>query len=94
MGWYEGPTIREAVDRFEKEPLPVDKPLRFPVQDIYKFTEDGDDRRILAGRIFSGSVQVGDEVIFLPSQKTSRVAGVEGFNVTPQSRVEAGASTG
>ena len=36
MDWYEGPTVLEALDLFEKEAAPVDQPLRFPVQDIYK----------------------------------------------------------
>ena len=69
MPWYDGPTILEMLDRLEKEPSPVDKPLRLPVQDVYKFTEQGDDRRIVAGRIETGRVRVGDEVVFLPSGK-------------------------
>jgi bifunctional enzyme CysN/CysC len=51
-----------------------------PVQDIYKFTEQHDDRRIVAGTILTGSVTVGDEVVFYPSRKESRVKSIEGFN--------------
>jgi bifunctional enzyme CysN/CysC len=92
--WYAGPTILEALDGFEKEPASIDKPLRFPVQDIYKFTEQDDDRRILAGRIETGSVRAGDDVVFLPSGKKSRIAGIEAFNAdTPQEAV-AGQSVG
>ncbi|MHC5156325.1 MAG: GTP-binding protein, partial [Planctomycetota bacterium] len=47
MDWYKGPTVLEALDQFQKEPAPLDQPLRFPVQDIYKFTEENDDRRIV-----------------------------------------------
>ena len=78
----------------QKSPPLTEKPLRVPVQDIYKFTEDGDDRRIFAGRIESGRVEVGDEVIFLPSSKRSRIATIEGFNTPPQRTAQAGCSTG
>ena len=44
-----------------------------PVQDVYKFTKQGDDRRIVAGTIDSGTLKVGDPVIFYPSGKKSRV---------------------
>ena len=67
MPWYRGRTVLETVDNFTKEPEPINKPFRFPVQDIYKFTEAGDDRRIVAGRIETGSIKVGDDVVFLPS---------------------------
>jgi bifunctional enzyme CysN/CysC len=94
MPWYQGPTVLEAMDGFIKESHPLDKPLRFPVQDIYKFTEQGDDRRIVAGRIETGWVAVGDEVVFYPSGKRSTIASIEEFNAPPLSRAEAGRSTG
>lgn len=94
MDWYNGPTILEALDLFVKEPAPVEQPLRFPVQDIYKFTEENDDRRIVAGRIETGQLAVGDEVVFYPSGKRSRVAAIEGFNVPAQQSAQAGQSTG
>ncbi len=79
MSWYTGPTILDLLDTLQKEPAPVDKPLRLPVQDVYKFTEHGDDRRIIAGRIVTGRLHVGDEVVFLPSAKRSRIQSVEAF---------------
>ncbi|HOQ05257.1 MAG TPA: GTP-binding protein [Anaerohalosphaeraceae bacterium] len=94
MCWYDGPTVLEAMGRFEKEPPGLEKPFRFPVQDVYKFTEEGDDRRIAAGRVETGTVRVGDEVIFLPSGKRSRIASIEGFNRPPQTEAYAGQSTG
>lgn len=92
--WYDGCSVLEMLDLFEKEPPPIDKPLRLPVQDIYKFTADGDDRRIIAGRIETGSVSVGDEVVFLPSGKQSRVASIEEFNGPGRQTAYAGESTG
>ena len=82
------------LDGFAKEPPRQDKPLRFPVQDIYKFTADGDERRIVAGRIETGSLKVGDEVVFYPSDKRTRIASIEEFNAAPKQSVAAGKSTG
>jgi bifunctional enzyme CysN/CysC len=47
-GWYTGPTVVEALDTFEVRPSLAAAPLRLPVQGVYKFTERGDDRRIVA----------------------------------------------
>ncbi len=94
MPWYKGLSILEAFDDFKKKAPKSELDLRFPIQDIYKFTEQGDDRRIFAGRIESGSVKVGDEVVFLPSNKRSRVKSIEGFNLPEQTEAFVGQSTG
>lgn len=94
LGWYDGPSVLQAVDAFEKEPARADLPLRLPVQDVYKFNVRGDDARIVAGRIESGSLKVGDRVLFSPSNKTSTIASVEVFSAPTPERVEAGTSTG
>ncbi|MGD9900356.1 MAG: GTP-binding protein [Calditrichaceae bacterium] len=94
MDWYTGNTVLDILDRFKKEPAPVDKPFRMPVQDVYKFTMHGDDRRIVAGSIDSGVVHVGDEVVFYPSGKHSTVKSIEAFNRPAQSEAEAGQATG
>lgn len=94
MPWYVGPRVLEALDGFEKEAPHINKPLRFPVQDVYKFTEHGDDRRIFAGRIETGTLRVGDEVVLYPSGKRSAVASIEAFNAPPAEEAAAGQSTG
>jgi bifunctional enzyme CysN/CysC len=94
LGWYEGATVLEALDAFHNEPSPTDRPFRMPVQDVYKFTKQGDDRRIVAGTIDSGALSVGDMVIFYPSGKKSRVRSIEAFNRPVQARVDAGWSVG
>ena len=94
MPWYEGNTVLETIDSFTKETSRIGKPFRFPVQDIYKFTEAGDDRRIFAGRIETGQIAAGDKVIFLPSGKTSRIATIECFNAPVQTQAYCGQSTG
>jgi bifunctional enzyme CysN/CysC len=94
LPWYEGPTVLEALDAFRSEPAPVERFFRMPVQDVYKFTKQGDDRRIVAGTIDSGTVCVGDSVIFYPSGKKSRVKSIEAFNRPVQERAEAGWAVG
>ena len=78
--WYNGPELLSAVDAFEKAPSKNHQPFRMPVEEVYKFTAQGDDRRIFAGRVESGTLGVGDEVVFLPSGKRSRIQTLEGFN--------------
>ena len=94
LPWYDGPTVLDALDAFHSEPAPVNQPFRMPVQDVYKFTKQGDDRRIVSGTVDAGSMKVGDQVIFFPSGKRSRVKTIEGFNQATQTRVEAGQAVG
>ena len=94
MAWYTGPTLLECLDGFRKAPQKDDQPLRMPLQAVYKFTGDGDDRRIFAGRIDSGRVKVGDKVVFSPSNKTVTIRTIEGFNTQPRTEIGAGWSTG
>jgi bifunctional enzyme CysN/CysC len=94
MAWYEGETVVERLDRFEKEKPKGDLPFRMPVQDVYKFTRFGDRRRIYAGTVATGTLEVGDEVIFFPSGKHSTVLTIEGFNTGPKTTVEAPWATG
>lgn len=92
MDWYRGPTVLEALDNFRKEPPPVDKPFRMPVQDVYKFTQAGDKRRIIAGTVESGRIAPGDEVVFYPSGKRSTVKSLERFSGQPPAAFEAGSA--
>ncbi len=94
MPWYDGPHVLAAVDAFEKQPGRGDLPLRMPVQDVYKWNERGDDRRIVAGRVEAGRLAVGDQVVFSPSNKVSTIASIEVFSAEPLTEVGAGGSAG
>ena len=94
MAWYVQETVLEALDKFEKEEQLLLKPFRMAVQDVYKFTNFGDTRRIVAGTIETGLLKVGDEVIFYPSGKKSRVKSIEVFSKSPQKEAIAGYATG
>jgi sulfate adenylyltransferase large subunit/phosphoadenylyl-sulfate reductase (thioredoxin) len=88
--WYSGPTIIEALDRFAPAEPASALPLRLPVQAVYKF----DDRRIIAGRIESGSLAIGDEIVVAPSGKRARVRSIEAWPVAQAAGTAAAASAG
>ena len=73
--WYQGPTVIDTLDGFASPAQATDLALRLPVQDVYKF----DQRRIVAGRIESGRLKVGDRLVFSPSGKSARIASIEGW---------------
>jgi len=75
ISWYAGPTVLEVLDRFAPARPLADLPLRLPVQAAYKF----DDRRIIAGRIESGRIEVGDVVTVMPRATTARVQSIEAW---------------
>jgi bifunctional enzyme CysN/CysC len=82
MGWFAGPTLLRAIDELETSTSSAERPLRFAVQDVYRM----ENRRILAGRVESGTLRVGDELLFSPHHKTARVATIERW---PSSSVQA-----
>ena len=90
MSWYDGPTIVEALDRFEMPRFDTDLPLRFPVQDVYRF----DDRRIIAGRVESGQLEIGDEIIFQPFDKVGVVESIQRWSAPGDGPAVAGESVG
>ncbi len=68
--------------------------MRIPVQDVYKFNSYGDNRRIIAGSIASGQVKVGDEIVFYPSGKRTKVKTIEAFNAPKVTNSLTGQSIG
>ena len=91
LSWYTGPTVLDSLAKFSSESEKAEQPLRFPIQDVYKF----DARRILVGRVTSGRLKVGDRLICSPSNKTAVVQSVEAFNIEPPpTQAQAGQSVG
>ena len=90
MGWYDDATLIQALDSFQSQGDLKALPLRLPIQDVYKF----DDRRILAGRIASGRLKVGDRILFSPSNKTARVRSIEAWNAALPGEAVPGQSIG
>lgn len=94
MPWHAGPSLLELLDSFSAEPPPRGRPFRMLVQDVYKFTARGDDRRIVAGTVEAGEVRPGDEVVFHPSGASSRVRSLEAHGRPGAERLGAGEAAG
>jgi sulfate adenylyltransferase subunit 1 len=76
--WYRGPTLLEHLETVPTGREAVAEPMRFPVQLVLRpRTADHADYRGLAGQIASGVLEVGDDVIALPSGGRSTVAGID-----------------
>lgn len=89
--WYTGPSVLDSLAHFKLETEKTEKPLRLPLQDVYKF----DARRILVGRITAGKLKIGDRLVFSPSNKSANIRSIEAFNIDPPStQAEAGQSVG
>jgi elongation factor 1-alpha len=94
LKWFSGPTLVEALDNITPPSRPTDKPLRVPLQDVYKISGIG---TVPVGRVETGVIKPGMNVVFAPAGVTSEVKSVEmhhtqmpeavpgdniGFNVT------------
>lgn len=90
LAWHTGPTLLDALDDLQATTVADDQPLRFCVQDVYRF----DERRIIAGRLESGALRAGDELVFSPANKTARVATIESWNAPPPAEAIAGDAIG
>ena len=91
MPWYTGASFMDTLDQLPEANSTNHLPARLPVQDVYKF----DDRRIIAGRIESGTLKIGDKLLFTPSNKRAAIESFEVWNATsPKTDAIAGESVG
>ena len=74
MPWYKGPYLLEALDNANPPKRPVDKPLRLPLQDVYKIGGIG---TVPVGRVETGVIKPGMVCTFAPVQITTEVKSVE-----------------
>jgi len=74
LTWYKGPTFIEALDNITPPKRPSDKPLRIPLQDVYKIGGIG---TVPVGRVETGTLKPGMSVTFAPSGLSSEVKSVE-----------------
>jgi elongation factor 1-alpha len=74
LPWYKGPTLIEALDNLEPPKRPVDKPLRLPLQDVYKIGGIG---TVPVGRVETGIIKPNDVVTFAPTGLTTEVKSIE-----------------
>merc|ERR1711983_504920 len=86
MSWYKGwnverkegkasgTTLLEALDSIIPPTRPTDKPLRLPLQDVYKIGGIG---TVPVGRVETGIIKPGMVVTFAPNMLTTEVKSVE-----------------
>jgi len=74
MKWYKGPTLLGALDQLDVPTRPHDKPLRLPLQDVYKIGGIG---TVPVGRVETGIMKPGDVVVFAPGGATTEVKSIE-----------------
>jgi len=75
LTWYDGQTFLESLDTLQNKPPAEDKPLLFPVQDVYKI----EDKRINIGRVEAGVISEGEEIKILPTEQVTKVNSIEKF---------------
>jgi len=81
LPWYKGPTLIEALDAITEPKRPTDKPLRIPLQDVYKIGGIG---TVPVGRVETGTLKPGQVVTFAPAALTTEVKSVEMHHVALQ----------
>jgi elongation factor 1-alpha len=74
MPWYKGPTLVEALDTKQAPERPVDKPLRLPINDVFKISGIG---TVPVGRVETGVLKPAMNVRFTPSGLVSECKSVE-----------------
>ena len=74
LSWWSGPTLVEQLDKLEPPKRPFDKPLRLPVQDVYKISGIG---TVPVGRVESGIMKPGQQIVFAPSGVQTDVKSIE-----------------
>ncbi|MDP6741624.1 MAG: translation elongation factor EF-1 subunit alpha [Candidatus Thalassarchaeaceae archaeon] len=90
MPWYSGMTLFEAIDGVQMPPKPVDKPLRLPIQDVYKIGGIG---TVPVGKVETGVLNSGKVVQFNPSEQSAEVKSIE-MHHTVVDRAEPGDNVG
>ena len=76
-GWYKGPSLLEYLEIVDVEAKTLDAPFRLPVQWVNR---PNLDFRGFSGTIASGTIEVGDEIIVIPSGKRSKIKEIVTFN--------------
>jgi elongation factor 1-alpha len=74
MPWYNGPTLLGSLDLLTVPTKPTDKPLRLPIQDVYSISGFG---TVPVGRVETGVMKPGDQVIIMPSGAKAEVKSIE-----------------
>lgn len=74
LDWFDGSKLMDALDSMEAPPLPTDKPLRLPIQDVYNIKGVG---TVPVGRVETGVMKPGDKIVAMPVNKSGEVKTIE-----------------
>ena len=74
MSWYKGAPLMDELDKLTPPEKPVDLPLRIPIQDVYSITGVG---TVPVGRVETGVMKKGENVIFEPAGASGEVKSIE-----------------
>lgn len=86
LSWYDGETFIETLDKISDVDENISAPVRLPIQDVYKF----DERRIIAGKLESGTLKVGDKVKIFPEGRETVITEIA-FWLEKDKKISAGA---
>lgn len=75
MDWYHGRTLLESLDSLRNRKPSIEKPLLFPIQDVYKI----DNKRIAVGKIEAGNLKKGQVIKILPRGQIAKIKSIEKF---------------
>lgn len=74
MPWYNGPYLTQAIDLLEAPRRPIEKPLRIPINDVYKIDGYG---TVAVGRVETGVLRKKANLFFAPGNLKSQVKSIE-----------------
>lgn len=78
MEWFEGACLLDELESISPKSEIIELPARFRVQSVIRVNnEQFPDYRAFAGKLLSGKMAVGDEIIVQPSQLKARIQGIE-----------------
>ncbi|MDE2422898.1 MAG: sulfate adenylyltransferase subunit CysN [Betaproteobacteria bacterium] len=82
MPWYQGHTLIDVLESVKVDENIQHAPFRFPVQLVHRVRNSGElnERRLYLGRVESGHVSVGDEVVVLPAGVNTTVASIDTYD--------------
>ncbi|MDP8296744.1 MAG: GTP-binding protein [Candidatus Orphnella occulta] len=80
LNWYNGPSFLKALDMLKPSREKANRSLRLPVQDVY----DIEKKRVLVGKILSGSLVKGKEILVLPGFAKAKIADIKIFGKKPK----------
>ncbi len=90
MDWFDGPTVLGAMIELDRRTRSTDGSLRLAVQGVVRH----DLQRIFVGRVISGSLAVGDEILVSPARRTAHVRSIENWPHAPKTVAHTGESIG